>query len=132
MSELEQVKSEIKSNPKKMFLIDGLGALLSAFLLGVVLVRFENYFGVPSKELYILSFLACIFAVYDLVCYLRIEENWRPFLKAIAIINLLYCCLTAGLLMYHYQHITSLGITYFLLEMLIVVGVAVIELKMAK
>ncbi|MGB0929704.1 MAG: hypothetical protein ACPGVB_02940 [Chitinophagales bacterium] len=131
MATFEKMKNKIDSNPKKLFLIDGLGALLSAFLLGVVLVRFENYFGVPTKELYILSFLACIFAVYDFVCYFGVGEGWRLFLRAIAIINISYCCLTAVLLFYHYQSITNLGFVYFLIEMVIVIGIAIVELKIA-
>lgn len=62
-------------NTKTLFAIDGLGALLSVFLLGVVLVQFESLFGMPKETLYFLAFLPCLFAVYDLVCYLNVKRN---------------------------------------------------------
>ena len=54
------------SHPKKLFLIDGLGAILSAFLLGYVLVKLERVFGIPSKTLYFLATLPMFFVIYDL------------------------------------------------------------------
>ena len=41
---------KLPTNPKKLFFIDGCGAILSAFLLGIVLVRFEKYIGMPIKS----------------------------------------------------------------------------------
>lgn len=118
--------------PKQLFLIDGFGALLSAFLLGVILTRFESTFGMPREALYYLAALPCFFALYDLVCYFRVSENWRPFLKAIAIANLLYCCLSIGFLLLHYPSLTALGWLYFLLELAIVIVLASMELKKAR
>jgi hypothetical protein len=51
------------TNPKKLFLIDGLGALLSAILLGVVLVQLEYLFGIPKSTLYFLASLPCLFTI---------------------------------------------------------------------
>lgn len=117
---------------KQLFLIDGLGALLSAFLLGVVLVKFENVFGMPRNTLYILAFLPCLFAIYDLYCYLKIKKNHAPFLKGIAIANLSYCVISIGFAFHHYEQLTTLGWTYFILEIVVVVIIAIIELKAAK
>ncbi|MEM6633615.1 MAG: hypothetical protein AAF694_28335 [Bacteroidota bacterium] len=58
-------------SPKKLLIIDGLGALLSAFLLGVVLVRFESQVGMPRNSLYVLAAFPCIFAIYDLISYFQ-------------------------------------------------------------
>jgi len=126
---LQQVLNKI--NPKNLFLIDGFGALLSAFSLGIVLVKFEEIVGMPQRVLYILALMACIFAVYSFSCYLRVNKNWRPFLKAIAFANLLYCCLTIGLVLYFYQSLTALGILYFVLEIIVILLLVSIELKMA-
>ncbi|MEO1260508.1 MAG: hypothetical protein AAFZ15_17055 [Bacteroidota bacterium] len=117
--------------PKKLFLIDGIGALLSAFLLGAIWTRFENIFGMPRSALYILALLPCFFAIYDFICYFKIKENWSPFLKVIAFANLLYCLISIGFLFNHYQQLTVLGLIYFFLELLIVILLAGIELKMA-
>ena len=118
-------------NPKTLFLLDGFGALLSAFLLGVVLVKFENIFGMPRKALYILAFLPCLFAVYDLYCYLNIQNQQGLFLKGIAFANLAYCCLSIGFAIHHQEQLTTLGWGYFILEIVIVVAIAIIELRVA-
>ena len=102
--------------PKSLFLIDSLGGLLSALLLGVVLARFEAIFGMPQKVLYFLSCFAGVYATYSFVSYWLMKENWRPYLKGIAIANGLYCCLTIGLVIYHRKALTHWGLSYFLLE----------------
>jgi hypothetical protein len=61
---LQQITNKI--SPKNLFLLDSLGALLSAILLGVILVSFENAFGMPQKTLYTLSYTAIIFSIYSL------------------------------------------------------------------
>jgi hypothetical protein len=115
--------------PKRLFLIDSLGGMLSALLLGVVLARFETAFGMPQKVLYFLSCLACVYAVYSFMSYWRIKDNWRRSMQVIAIANLFYCCLTIGLVSYHYQQLTKLGLIYFLLEVIIIISLIVMELK---
>ncbi len=117
----------LTSNPKRLFLIDGIGAVVSAIFLGVVLVQVEVYIGMPKTVLYVLASLACLYAIYSLSCSFFLPANWRPFLKGIALANLLHCGLTLGLVIYFYQKLTVLGITYFLLEMMIVVGLVVLE-----
>ena len=121
--------NKITSAPKQLFLMDGLGGMLSAFLLGVVLARFETAFGMPPKVLYSLSCLAGMYAVYSFLGYWRVKEHWRPYMQAIAIANLVYCCLTTGLVIYHYQKLTKLGLIYFLLEVMIIVSLIVMELR---
>ncbi len=115
--------------PKRLFLADGLGGMLSALLLGVVLARFQTTFGMPREVLYFLACLACAYAVFSLLSYWRIKTNWRPYMRGIAVANLLYCCLTIGLVIYHRQALTRLGVTYFLLEVLVILGLVVMELK---
>jgi peptidoglycan/LPS O-acetylase OafA/YrhL len=121
--------NKITSNPKLLFLIDGVGALLSAFLLGVVLASAETTFGMPRKTLYFLAALACLFALYSFWNHVRFNENWRPQLRGIAIANLLYCGLTAAFVIYFRQELTKWGLTYFLLEMVVVLCLVAIEFK---
>ncbi len=52
-------------NPKKLFLLDGLGAILSAILLGVVLVNQQVLFGIPKPTLYFLAPAPCRLATDD-------------------------------------------------------------------
>ena len=120
---------KLTANPKRLFLIDSLGAILTAFNLAVILAGFEEYFGMPVDVLYFLAGIACIFAVYSCICYYHFPNRWPPFLKAIAIANLLYCCLTMGFVIAYYLQLTALGVSYFLLELIIVVGLVSIELR---
>jgi hypothetical protein len=118
-------------NSKKIFLVDCSGALLSAFLLGVVLVKFESAFGMPREIVYFLSFIACIFAAYSFTNYLVAKEKWRANLKLIAYANLLYCALTLSLVFYYKETLTDLGLIYFVCEAGIILTLATLELKTA-
>ncbi len=120
------------TNPKKLFQIDGFGAILSSILLGVVLVKLKYVFGIPKSTLYFLALLPCLFALYDLYCYFKIHNNVALFLKIIGIANLIYCCLSIGLAIYHSKNITIWGWTYILIEITIVSGLSLFELKVAK
>lgn len=121
--------NNITSNPKHLFLLDCLGALLSAFLLGIVLPSFEPIFGMPNKILYGLAALAGLFAIYSFWNHVRFKENWRPYLQGIAVVNLLYCGLTAALVVYFRQELTKWGLLYFLLEMLVILALVIVEFK---
>ncbi|MGB0982883.1 MAG: hypothetical protein ACPG19_02515 [Saprospiraceae bacterium] len=127
----QSIANQMKTTPQRLFLIDGLGALLSAFLLGIVLVALKEMIGMPKNELYILSFLAVGFATYSLFFSWKTPSNWQIYLKIISIINLIYCCLTLGLVFYHQDTITVLGVVYFLVEILIVGSLAIFEFKVS-
>ncbi len=117
--------------PRKLFLIDSLGALVSALMLGVVLVKLEPIFGVPSKTLYFLAAIACVFSIYSFLGFLGITKKWRPYMTIIATANLLYCCLTIGMVSYLHEQVSILGYLYFIGEILIISILAFIELKVA-
>jgi hypothetical protein len=106
---------------RQLFFLDGAGAILSAFLVGVVLVMYQ----------YVLALMACGLAVHSLYCYFSVTTRWRFHLKIVAIANLLYCCLTAALVIYYHKELTLLGILYFVVEMALVSGLAYWEYKVA-
>ena len=120
-----------RTSPKIFFLVDGLGALLTALMLGFVLTTFENVFGMPKRILYILALIAFSYSIYSFVCYLQIKTNWSPFLKGIAVANLLYCILTISLVIYLWSELTKIGLTYFFLEGMIIFSLVVVELRKA-
>lgn len=117
--------------PRRIFLIDGVGALVSALMLGIVLIQIQSLIGMPSDTLRYLALTAGGFAVYSCVCYIRFPRNWPIFLRVIAVVNLLYCCATAALVVVHVEMLTAWGIAYFVGEILLVVGLALLELKIA-
>ena len=104
---------------RSFFLLDCLGAVLSAVLLGVVLVRFQVYIGMPVPVLYALSSVACGFAVYSGSCYLlRVSNTF--FLRIIAVANGTYCAVTIALLFHFYDSLTALGTVYFTAEIFVI------------
>ena len=128
----EKIKKWLNENPGKLFLIDGTGAILSAILLGVVLVQLERFFGIPKSMLYLLALLPCIFAVYDFYCYYRVKNRLGQYLKGIAFLNLGYAGLSLALAFYHSDVITNVGWSYVLVEISIIVILASVELNVAK
>lgn len=116
-------------NAKRVFLIDGFGAFLSAVFLFAILKTFNEYVGMPPKILTLLSIIAVVFSIYSFSCFFLVNNNWRPFLLVISIANLLYCFLTVGLVIYAYPRLTISGAIYFLLEIIVVSGLALFEIK---
>ena len=119
-------------SPGTLFLVDALGALFSAIMLGILLARFEEFFGVPENLLYILAAIAFAFFLNSLSCFLFNRKNWQPWMRGIAVANALYCVLTAILLVVLHEAITVWGLLYFLVEMLIVLVLARMEWIFAK
>jgi hypothetical protein len=58
-----------------------------------------------------------------------LKDNWPPFLRMISTANLLYCCLTLGLVIYYFPVLTILGVVYFIAEIMVVCGLVFVELK---
>lgn len=117
--------------PKRLFLIDAIGALVSAVMLGFVLTGFESSFGMPVKTLRILAIIPVLYFFYSFTCFVKTPRNWRKYLRAIAAANVSYCALTFGLLFYHFGPLTLLGIGYFVGEMVIILALALVELRLS-
>ncbi len=117
--------------PKQLFLIDGIGAIISALLLGVILVKFEENFGIPKSTLYFLAVLPIFFAVFDFYCYLKVKLNHHKFLKIIALFNVTYCFISISFAFYHTNTITTMGWIYIISEVLVILILSFIELKTA-
>ena len=127
----EDLITKAELNPKKLFLIDGFGAILSAFLLGVVLVKFEEIFGIPTSVLYFLATIPIFFVIYDVFCYQK-HLKIGLLLKGIAVLNILYCCISIGLISCHFSSITILGWTYVIVEVILVSFLAMIEFRVGR
>ncbi|OOG77662.1 hypothetical protein [Algoriphagus sp. A40] len=126
------VINRLGKEPRKLFLIDCLGALLTAILLFVVLRAYHEFFGVAVETLSLLAGIAAVFCIYSASCFLFLKANWVPFIKAISFANLLYCMVTLGLVFLPGSKITLAGKIYFLTEILVVCGLVYVELAVAK
>lgn len=118
--------------PKIVFLIDGLGAFLTVVFLNTILRTFNEYFGMPLKTLTLLSIIALTFAIYSLSCFVFSDDKSQNLLRPIIVANLTYCILTIGLVIYFYSKLTTLGISYFVGEILILSALIHIEIKTLK
>ncbi|WP_462248677.1 hypothetical protein [Ekhidna sp.] len=116
---------------KNLFLIDGIGAAVSALFLGIVLTTLNDYIGMPLDVLYILAGLATLFATYSISCYFISPSNSCFYLKIIAYVNISYCMLTCILAYLHYKSLMTLGWIYFVGEVLIIITIVRLELKEA-
>ena len=118
-------------NPKRLFLIDSLGALLTAFLIVAMLMRYTAFFGMPQQPLFVLAAIAFIYTIYSICCYFFIGNRWQAYLKLIAFANLLYCCVTIAFVIYFYSSVTIFGLIYFSVELIVIGCIAAIELLTA-
>lgn len=128
---IERFLEKGKIKPKRLFLIDGSGAILSAIFLGVILVQMVNLVGIPKNTLYFLASFPCVFTLYDFYCYYKVNKRIGACLKLIGVANLMYSCLSIVLAIIHIGEIKTLGWIYLLLEVVIVVSLGIIELKIA-
>lgn len=129
---IDTLFTKINTYPKIIFLVDGFGALLTAFFLFGVLRPFEETFGMPRDVLTFLSLIALVFAVYSFYCYFFLKGNLKTFLFGISIANFMYSCLTLSLVYFFYSELTVLGVGYFLAEVAVVMGLVLVEWKLIK
>ena len=128
---LKKIISIIENDPKFIFVLDGLGAIFTAFSLGIVLVNLERFFGIPKATLQLLAIIPLVYLVYDCFCYFRVNNHIGLWLRGIAVLNLMYCPISIGFALNDSQHIKVLGWVYISIEVLVIVAIAIYELKLA-
>lgn len=60
-----KILNQLYQNPRNTFLMDGIGAILSAMLLWLCIAPLENIFGLPKNIALTLSFPIVAFIVYS-------------------------------------------------------------------
>jgi CHASE2 domain-containing sensor protein len=128
---IKKLINHFEGRQNKLFLIDSIGAIITAFTLFVIMRTFERYFGMPKTELTYLSLIAICFCIYSISCFLFLKKHWSTFLRIIAIANLLYCAFTIVLLFKYYSLLKTIGIIYFMSEIVIIIILSYVELKVA-
>ena len=113
--------------PKNALLIDGIGATISSVLLNILSVYY-SLIGMPEEVLRILAVLALAFAVFSYSSHLWSKNHLRS-LSIICTLNALYCLLTGFLVIRYYPVITVIGLTYFVLEIAVIVLLVMFEIK---
>lgn len=114
---------------KTVFLLDGLGAVVSCLCLGAVLPAVQSWIGMPTAVLHGLALVAGSFALYSLSCFFFANHDKPRWLLGIIALNLAYCFLSLALLCLFWSDLTTLGVLYFAAEKLIVLGIVLLEWK---
>lgn len=115
-------------NERTIFLFDGIGAMLSFLLTGLILPNFSDVLGLSKELIYSLAVFPAVYMVFSLSCYrfVRKIKNWM--LLAIILANLAYCLVSGSLLIFH-EGLTDLGKYLLSAELLLVMGVIALEIK---
>lgn len=114
-----------------LFLIDSIGAFLTAFLLFTILRNVNEHIGIQKTTLTGLALIAFCFCIYSAACFIFVKQNYGLFIWIISIANLFYCILTIGLIVVNYHFLTMMGLSYFLIEVIIISILSYIEIKVA-
>lgn len=115
---------------KKLLVIDAFGALISFIMLGIVFVRYLTFTGIQKNALYLLAIFPVIFFCFSI--YGSFHKKYeRRFLRINAMANISYCLFSMSVVILHLHLITSIGIIYFLAEIILVLLLARFELIMA-
>lgn len=115
-------------NKRSIFLLDGVGAFVSAIFTGLILPLFSQWIGLPTWALYSLAVLPLIYGIYSLSCFWLIKTASPIMLKTVILANLFYC-LVSGVVIFIFPEITIWGRLLLGGEILIVLGVVAIELR---
>jgi hypothetical protein len=119
-------------NPRNIFLLDAIGACVSAISLGVILPLLHAWIGMPLHVLYGLCACAVFFALYSFSRYAWADYQNGLWLKIVIALNLTYCLVSAFFLWLYWPQLKTLGTLYFVSEKLVVLGVVGLEWKTLK
>lgn len=131
MNELLKAKAGFRArvNKRNIFVVDGIGALMTALSLGVALPFFKDVIGLPVSTFYLLSAIAIGFCIYSFSCYLWADTRKALFLKIIMSANLGYCLVTAIVMWQNWNSLKPLGVLYFVGEIFVVLTVVFVEFR---
>ncbi len=119
-------------NPSTMFLIDGIGALLTTLSLCLIMLNFGSQFGMSLYALSLLTIIATLFCSYSILCFLFLKESWYIYLTLIGLANSLYGVLSCSFMIYFFSTMPAWGILYFSVELLLILLLVYIEISIAK
>lgn len=120
------------ANPKKIFLIDFSGAIMSLSSLLLISRYFNAYFDIPDEVVKYLSIGALILILYSFSCLLFLKNTCVKFIKILAFSNILYCFLTILIAILFFKQITLLAVLYFAIELSVISIIIALEFSIAK
>lgn len=121
----------MKLDKRILFLLDGFGAFVTALFMGVLLPLFSEELGIPVWILRGFALVGVLFCIFSLFCYWRVQNIQRAHVLTIITANSLYCLFTAGVGL-TLETITPLGLTYIVLEIIIILSVIAMEVRVLR
>ncbi|MFK8039500.1 MAG: hypothetical protein AB8B74_14500 [Crocinitomicaceae bacterium] len=115
--------------PKKIFILDGIGGLLTTLSFLAIILFFSSYFGLPNKILAVFASFGAVYGIFSFSVAFK-AKKWISFLKTIVIANLMYGAITITTLLLYKELITKIELTYFCVEILVLSILIWLELDM--
>ncbi|MCZ8343271.1 MAG: hypothetical protein O9301_09595 [Leptospira sp.] len=116
---------------KKIFLVDGLGALVSFLMLTFLVAPLELFFGMPQEIVFQLGFFAFFLAIFSLSIFAFGFWERPIFLFLVAIFNTIYCLISLYLMTVYWNQLTIYGSLYFFGEKFIVLSLVAFEFRLS-
>jgi hypothetical protein len=113
-------------NEKNIFIMDAIGATLSASLLGIILPIFFLEIGLSVTTLYFLAIFPLLYGAFSLYCHYFAAKKKRGLL-VLLVANTLYCVLTSTVMAFYYNNIMLFGWIYLFAEIIIILTLVVFE-----
>jgi hypothetical protein len=129
---MQNLITYFSSHPKRLFLLDSIGASVTAGSLAIILRFLNTYFALPSTALRILIALALCFCICSAACYFGLKDNFKTFLRIIATANLTYCLATLAMMFRQFSALTTLAKAYLVFEIAIICVLCYIEFNVAR
>lgn len=121
----------LAAHPRWLFVFDGVGALVTAAAVGLVLPALPALVGVPAAVLRLLAVAACVVAGWSLTWGVLVPHRWPWGLRVVALANAAYCAATAACLWRFFDRLRVLDWVYFPAELALVAVLASIEWQVA-
>ncbi len=118
--------------PKSLFFVDGIGAFYTASMLLIFKHIFINYIGLPTILFDYLAIMACCMGLFSMTVNMFVKKDLYKYLRAIAIVNLIYCTITIGILILNYKQVMIWEVAYFVIEVLVVFPLILIEIRVCQ
>ena len=129
---MNQLFQFFTNKPKQLFLLDALGAFITATFIGVVMRSHFDIFGLAAQEAFVMSFIAYSFFCFSGICYLFVRNKQYQYILIIASANLLYTLLSFFIFLNHFKDLTPFGIVYLISEIVTIMLLVTLEFSVAK
>lgn len=117
---VNSVLHKFAKRPKILFLLDGVGAFVSALFLAFILPAIQDKIGLSREHLLYLATFAGFLLLIDVYRFMAANDKWEKRIRLVIMLNLIYCAVSVVVVGLSYQTITALGLIYFAGEIFVI------------